>query len=105
MWGGSAHIGVQSAHRNALRYAARMAQFVTRIEDSLAGEVDRLVSEGVFPSGSAAVRLGLEDLLERHRRERIGRSIVDGYTRRPQSETDVGWADDATRRMIADEPW
>lgn len=82
-----------------------MAQFVTRVEDRLAREVDRLVREGVVSSRSAAVRLGLEGLIERHRRRQIGRSIVDGYRRRPQSEAEVGWADEATSRMIADEPW
>ena len=80
-------------------------QFVTRIDEDLASEVDQLVEAGVVASRSAAVRLGLETLIERHRRRRIAASIVDGYTRRPQTEADVGWADDATRQMIADEPW
>jgi Arc/MetJ-type ribon-helix-helix transcriptional regulator len=82
-----------------------MAQFVTRVDDSLAREVDQMVSEGVVASRSAAVRLGLESLVERHRRRRIGQAIVDGYVRRPQTEADVGWADEATARMIADESW
>ena len=82
-----------------------MAQFVTRVEDSLAREVDRLVTEGIVASRSAAVRLGLERLIERHHRRRIGRSIVDGYMRQPQTEVEVGWADEATKRMIADESW
>lgn len=82
-----------------------MTQFVTRVEDRLAREVDRLVREGVVSSRSAAVRLGLEGLIEDHRRRRIGRSIVDGYRRRPQTGAEIGWADEATRRMIADEPW
>jgi metal-responsive CopG/Arc/MetJ family transcriptional regulator len=82
-----------------------MAQFVTRVEDGLARDVDRLVREGVVASRSAAVRLGLESLIERHRRRQIGQSIVDGYVRRPQTEAEIGWADEATRRMIADEPW
>jgi Arc/MetJ-type ribon-helix-helix transcriptional regulator len=82
-----------------------MAQFVTRVEDELAREVDRLVTEGVVASRSAAVRLGLEGLIERHRRDRIGQTIVDGYLRHPQTEAEVGWADEATRRMIAEEPW
>jgi Arc/MetJ-type ribon-helix-helix transcriptional regulator len=82
-----------------------MAQFVTRVEDRLAREVDRLVTDGVVASRSAAVRLGLEALIERHRRHRIGRSIVDGYRSWPQTEAEVGWADEATRRMIADELW
>jgi len=82
-----------------------MTQFVTRIDECLTREVDRLVKAGLVASRSAAVRLGLEALVERHRRAEVGRAIADGYVRVPQSEADVGWADDATRRMIADEPW
>ena len=82
-----------------------MAQFVTRIDDELAREVDRLVREGVVRSRSEAVRTGLEELIDRHRRRGIGEAIVAGYTRTPQSEDELGWSDDATRRMIADEPW
>jgi Arc/MetJ-type ribon-helix-helix transcriptional regulator len=82
-----------------------MAQFVTRIDDKLAGDVDRLVAEGVVASRSAAVRLALERLIDRHERHRIGRAIADGYARDPQTDAEVGWADDATRRMIGEEPW
>lgn len=82
-----------------------MAQFVTRIDDRLAGEVDRLVAEGVVSSRSAAVRLALESLIERHERQRIGQAIAAGYARRPQTDAEVGWADDATKRMIGEEPW
>ena len=82
-----------------------MAQFVTRVEDRLAWEVDSLVAAGVVASRSEAVRLGLERLVDRYRREAIARKIVDGYTRRPQTETDVGWSDKATLEMIGEEPW
>ena len=82
-----------------------MAQFVTRIDDQLADEVDRLVAEGIVASRSAAVRLALERLIDRHRRDRTGRVIADGYARQPQTEAEVGWADDATRLMIGEEPW
>jgi metal-responsive CopG/Arc/MetJ family transcriptional regulator len=82
-----------------------MAQFVTRVEDELAAEVDRLVAEGIVPSRSAAVRLALEALIDRHRRRRIGEAIVEGYLRQPQTEEEVAWAAEAGRRMIADEPW
>jgi Arc/MetJ-type ribon-helix-helix transcriptional regulator len=82
-----------------------MAQFVTRVEDDLAHEVDRLVAEGVVASRSAAVRLGLEGLIDRHRRGQIGLAIVNGYRRQPQTEAELGWADEASRRMIAEEPW
>ena len=68
-------------------------------------EIDSLVAEGVVASRSDAVRLGLEALIDRHRRRRTARAIVESYRRRPQTEAEVGWADEATRRMIADEPW
>ncbi|HEY4408771.1 MAG TPA: ribbon-helix-helix domain-containing protein [Acidimicrobiia bacterium] len=82
-----------------------MAQLVTRVDDRLVAAVDELVAAGVVASRSEAVRLGLERLVERCRRERIGAEIVAGYRRRPQSDDEVGWADEATRRMIADESW
>ncbi len=82
-----------------------MAQLVTRVDDRLASAVDRLVQEGVVGSRSAAVRLGLENLIQQHNRRRIGQAIVDGYLRQPQTEAEVGWTDEATRRMIAGEPW
>lgn len=82
-----------------------MAQFVTRIDERLAEEVDRLVAEGVVASRSAAVRIALESLVERHRRRQIGEAIVEGYRQRPQSEEEIAWAYEAGKRMIADEPW
>lgn len=82
-----------------------MAQLVTRVDDRLAHEIDELVAEGVVASRSEAVRVALEALLERHRRRKTGLAIAAGYRRIPQTDADVGWADEATRRMIADEPW
>ena len=82
-----------------------MAQLVTRVNPELVEAVDRLVADGLVASRSEAVRLALEALVERHRRARVGQAIVEGYRRSPQSEADVGWADEATRRMIAEEPW
>ena len=64
-----------------------------------------MVDDGVVASRSAAVRLGLEGLVERHCRQKIGQAIVDGYMRQPQTEADAGWADEATSGMIAEEPW
>ncbi|MEM8902089.1 MAG: ribbon-helix-helix domain-containing protein [Actinomycetota bacterium] len=81
-----------------------MAQLVTRVDEALADEVDRLVREGVVESRSDAVRRGLEALIDQHRRAAIGASIVEGYRRVPD-DGDVGWSDAATRRMITDEPW
>lgn len=82
-----------------------MAQLVTRVDDQLAAAIDELVASGVVASRSQAVRLGLERLVDRHRRDAVGASIVEGYRRRPQTGAEVGWSDAASAAMIADEPW
>lgn len=82
-----------------------MAQLVARMDEELLAEVDRLVADGVVRSRSDAVRVGLRSLVDRHMRRSIGDAIVDSYRRRPQCDADVGWADEATAAMIAEEPW
>ena len=90
----------------ASHYANRMTQLVTRIDTDLAESIDRLVAEGVVvESRSDAVRKGLYALIEQTRRRRIAEAIVSGYTRHPQTEDEVAWADRATVQMIANEPW
>lgn len=90
---------------NAPGYASGVAQLVTRIPDSLAEELDRLVEQGVVSSRSEAVRLGLERLIDRERRRQIGQAIVDGYRRIPVTEEELEWADAATRDMMTEESW
>jgi Arc/MetJ-type ribon-helix-helix transcriptional regulator len=82
-----------------------VAQLVTRIDADLARELDALVGEGVVASRSDAVRQALRALIDRHRRRRIAEATVAAYTAQPQTEGEVGWADEAAIRMIEDEPW
>jgi Arc/MetJ-type ribon-helix-helix transcriptional regulator len=82
-----------------------MAQLVTRVDDRLLAEVDELVSEGVAATRSDAVRLGLEALVERHRRQQTGQAIIDAYRRRPQGDEELAGLDQATRALIEEEPW
>jgi Arc/MetJ-type ribon-helix-helix transcriptional regulator len=82
-----------------------MTQLVTRVDDALVDAVDELVAAGVVASRSEAVRRALEQLVDRHRRHQVGAQIVEGYRSQPQSEREVGWADQSTVRMIAEEPW
>ena len=82
-----------------------MAQLVTRVDDVLVAQVDSLVAAGVVASRSEAVRRGLEVFVDRQRRGAVGAAIAEGYRLRPQTAQEVGWADESTRRMIADEPW
>ncbi len=80
-------------------------QLVTRVPDAVAQAIDGLVRDGVFTSRSDAVRAGLEAVVERERRQAIGRAIVDGYRRLPQDDDDLAWSDAATVSMITEEPW
>lgn len=82
-----------------------MAQVVTRLDDSLISELDHLIAEGVVGNRSEAVRIGLEKLIEEHRRSRIGAEIVGGYTLRPQTDEELAGIDEATRALIEEEPW
>jgi Arc/MetJ-type ribon-helix-helix transcriptional regulator len=82
-----------------------MAQVVTRLDDRLVAAVDGLVADGVVASRSEAVRLGLERLVEEHRRRLVGAQIVDAYRRLPQSDDELAGLDDATRALIGEEPW
>ncbi len=82
-----------------------MAQVVTRLDDALTAELDGLVADGVASSRSEAVRMGLEKLVEDHRRQRIGAEIVAGYERYPETEEELAQAEQATRVLIEEEPW
>jgi Arc/MetJ-type ribon-helix-helix transcriptional regulator len=82
-----------------------MTQLVARVDDSLVAEVDRMVAAGVVASRSEAMRVGLEGLVEEHRRHEIGANIVDAYRRRPQTEEELAGLDAATRALVDEEPW
>ena len=68
-------------------------------------EVDRLIAEGVVASRSEAVRTGLQALVERHRRQTVGRRIREGYLQSPQTEDELAGLDEATTALVLEEPW
>ncbi len=82
-----------------------MVQLVTRIDDQLAAHLDDLVDRGEVKSRSDAVRLSLRAFIEQCHRRQVAAEIVEGYRRRPQTPGEVGWSDESTVAMIADEPW
>ena len=83
-----------------------MTQLVSaRIEDDLVAAIDELIADGVVGNRSEAVRVGIEQLLDRHRRAKTGRRIADAYRRVPQRAAESDWSDDATVAMIGEEPW
>jgi Arc/MetJ-type ribon-helix-helix transcriptional regulator len=82
-----------------------MTQLVTRIDEGLASDLDRLVAMGVVDSRSDAVRQGLRSLIDAHERRSTADAIIRGYSNTPQSQGEFVWSDEATRRMITEEPW
>ena len=90
---------------NAKWYTERMTQLVTRVPEDLIKGLDDLVASGAFESRSDAVREALFQLIDKHRREEIGRQIVEGYTRMPQTEDEFPETEALGREMIEEEPW
>lgn len=82
-----------------------MAQLVTRLDDSLVAALDELVSAGVVASRSEGVRVALEQLVDLERRRAVSAAIVGAYRRVPQTDDELAGLDDATRALIAEEPW
>ncbi len=82
-----------------------MIQIAVRLDDDLVAQVDHLVRSGVLDSRSQAVREGLRALVDRQRRRAVGEAIVEGYRRRPETNEEIAWSDEATAAMIAEEPW
>ena len=74
-------------------------------DDELTELVDQLVREGAVESRSDAVRRGLRILVDQYRRKRTAEAILRSYRDQPQTARELGWADEATIAMIADEPW
>lgn len=82
-----------------------MTQLVARVDDEFLEAIDELIADGVVASRSEAVRRGLQILIDQSRRRRTAEAIIRGYEASPQTEDEWGWADEATVRMIGEEPW
>ena len=91
--------------RIADRYAVRMPQLVTRVDSALVQAMDDLIASGTYETRSDVVRIAIERLVDRHRRDEIGRQIIEGYRRIPETDEELAWADAAARAMIEEEPW
>lgn len=75
-----------------------MPQFITRVDDQLAESVDELVTDGLVSNRSDAVRRALRQMVDQHRRSKMGNQIADACVLAPQTESELGWADAATEK-------
>jgi metal-responsive CopG/Arc/MetJ family transcriptional regulator len=56
-------------------------------------------------SRSTLIREALEHFLHEEIDSEVGRRIVEGYQRHPQSVEEGAWAEAAARDVIREEPW
>lgn len=80
-------------------------QIAVRITSEQMAVVDALVERGEYSSRAAAVRAGIDALVELGRRDRDDRSIIDGYLRTPPTQIERAAAEASLRDAIAEEPW
>ena len=80
-------------------------QIAVRVPRDLLAGVDELVDHGVYESRAAAVRAGLEAVVESERRRQIDRAVIAGYRRAPAGPTEHAAAVASLRDAILDEPW
>ena len=90
---------------NTRWYTYLVPQIIARVPKEVADGLNELVESGLFETKSDAVREALVRLIDRVRRDEIGRRIVEGYRRMPQTDEEFAGADEAARRMIEEEPW
>lgn len=80
-------------------------QIAIRMPQELLAVLDDLVRRGVYESRAAAVRAGIEVLLELDRRQTTDTAIAEGYRLIPPTEADRQAAIASLRDAILEEPW
>jgi Arc/MetJ-type ribon-helix-helix transcriptional regulator len=80
-------------------------QIAVRLPEELLAVLDELVTRGAYASRAAAVRAGIEAVLELDRRRLTDLAVVDGYRRTPPSEAERQAAIASLREAILEEPW
>lgn len=81
-----------------------MTQVVARVPEELVAAVDALVDDGTFRSRSEAVRVGLDRMIDDERRSRNATRDIEGYTRFPETEEEIAWADADLKQFFTEDP-
>lgn len=80
-------------------------QIAVRLPEEQLAVLDDLVARGVYDTRAAAVRAGIEAVLELDRRRQADRTIIEGYQRTPPTDAERAAAIASLREAIAEEPW
>ena len=76
-----------------------------RMPEDRVARIDALVEAESYDSRASFIVEAINRLVVELEERAIDRSIVEGYTRVPQTADEVRWAEEAGRRSIAEEPW
>lgn len=82
-----------------------MTVVALRLADETVAAIDALVKTGAYATRTDAMRSAIEALLREQQRSETDARIIAGYTRIPQGDDEVAFANAATRALIDDEPW
>ena len=66
--------------------------------------IDELVASG-RASRAAVIVEAIDRLVAQLESERIDREILEGYTRIPETDEEIEWAEWSTLESIREEPW
>jgi len=80
-------------------------QIAVRLPAELLTELDDLVDRGIYQSRAAAVRAGIQAVMELDRRRQIDRAVIDGYRQSPPTKAEREAAIASLRDAILEEPW
>jgi Arc/MetJ-type ribon-helix-helix transcriptional regulator len=76
-----------------------------RMPEDRVARIDELVRAESYESRASFIVEAIDRLVDELEQREIDRSIVEGYTRVPQTDEETRWAEESGRRSIAAEPW
>jgi Arc/MetJ-type ribon-helix-helix transcriptional regulator len=76
-----------------------------RMTDDRVSAIDDIVASGSHASRASVIIEAIDRLVAELESDRIDRAIVEGYTRMPQTEEEIRWAERAAIESIREEPW
>jgi Arc/MetJ-type ribon-helix-helix transcriptional regulator len=80
-------------------------QVAVRVPEELLAALDELVDRGAYESRAAAVRAGIEAVMELERRRQTDDAMIEGYRLNPSTKPERKAAIASLRDAIAEEPW
>jgi Arc/MetJ-type ribon-helix-helix transcriptional regulator len=83
-----------------------MSKMITlRMPDDRVARIDELVRAESYESRASFIVEAINRLVDEIEQREIDRQIVEGYTRIPQTDEELRWAEASALESIREEPW